>query len=814
MAEGWISPQPWRTAIAVDVESPRRNMHRFAPFLAVVLIAVGVWWEIVHVPPDPPRKAAPRAEPAALAGAVASRPVEGASASIPTAAFTESAPTAQSRPESAPASRPFQEVVIIEVVREDGRPINGANVVVKVPDAATVERIADTAGIVEIPAQPNILADVEVSGPSFGLFSKTLALDPGRQKIVVPDGDRVAGRVVVDGRAPAEPITLSLHDHGVARTAAEGRFEFFNVAKDWHGTLYFDQGFRLIEKKEDWFLELPGPNPNLTINVTELPVIKGRIVAHGTREPIQGAVLATLTLEHEAATGQWGTDKDGYFRVAAWAEQTHAKLEISNGLGVATRTIEISGPIDSVRDLGDVELAPVRTIHLRVKDREGTPVAGAIAGIDDTRSRGKPTDTSGGTWLVGNERGGTLRVVKPGHATVVMPIPDEPPTPMDVVLPAGNLLVIEAQMHDGSVPPDNLFHVRLRSTDPMFTGPSGMTDSLLEEAGASSSFEQSTNPDKSDLVTTVEAGRRITFAGFRPGASLTIELLGATLHDVVDRKYVSIPAEGTINVTLRSTAAPQVFRGRVRTIDGAPIDKDVGVHLFLDDGDEWSPTAYAMAEGQFEFPGIFAPAVGVHVSCPGFVSLQERDVPVPPPGAFRDFILTPTCDITIELVDESGRRVEEMPLIVVRPPGSSSTNAVFETTTPGQYFVEGIEPGTVEILVTVGVAHVELDHDARIPHVRVVIPSDGVAEMTWRRLESDPADTRIALYALGATTPGFDAVPDPSDPHPKVSTSTRPGFYFAVVEAYDAEFDVWQPLAASIAFEIAARMLTTVEIER
>ena len=153
------------------------------------------------------RQAAPQTRPAGPPDPAASGG-ESRAASRPESAASETrAESSASRPESSAV----QEVVILEVVRENGTALAEASIFLASDTADSVEAKTDARGRAEVAARAGESGRLTIS-PREGTLpiSREIPLDSGTLRLVVPDGRKVAGIVMVGGLPPSEPVKLGL----------------------------------------------------------------------------------------------------------------------------------------------------------------------------------------------------------------------------------------------------------------------------------------------------------------------------------------------------------------------------------------------------------------------------------------------------------------------------------------------------------------------------------------------------------------------------------------------------------------------------
>jgi hypothetical protein len=342
-----------------------------------------------------------------------------------------------------------------------------------------------------------------------------------------------------------------------------------------------------------------------------------------------------------------------------------------------------------------------------------------------------------------------------------------------------------------------------------------MEDDLFVRTGATESYQEGTSSEESSISFWADDQGRVTAAGFTPGAEVVVRLRGGILDELLAEGFVVMDAVGAKTVTLRTQGMPQRFVGVVRTGGGAPIDGAV-VAMRVHESVEPRGDTSSGAEGRFEIEGIFALSVNIRIDKEGFVPFSQNDVPVPPAGAQLDFVLTPSYDVTIFLVDENGQLVSDPADITVVVPNEIEPQPYMvepytEIAESGAYLGFDLPPGPIQIQVTIGDTYVVSDHDSRQAVARILIPRSGTAEILWRRVEGDPPRCRIRIESEGGAT--FFQSELSEDAEHRLESKLPPGIYVVTVEGLD-ENGEWAPLAFSAAFEIAAHARTTFEIER
>jgi hypothetical protein len=804
-------------------------MRKIAPFLTIALVVAGFWWALEGAPGERPRDRGPgtrRTEPAAGARAQPpeSRPESAPATRVEVAEEPESQP--ESQPESRPESAPVEPVVVFVVTREDGRPIPLATVSLSgdVSDLAQT----DETGRAQVYARPGVTVEASVWGEAFYPFVKVVRLDSGTREIVVPTRSTVAGHVSVDGRPPVEPVGLGLYasrdpeaqalpnDLGML-VGPTGRFEFFNLPDRWHGYISI-AGEYVLSSEESGTLDVPRPNPELTINLTERPVIKGRLVSNEKKEPIYGSIQVNAESDETGGSGsrqssQLFSNDAGRFRVYVEPQTTRVTVELSDASRLGTRTIEVAGPFDVVRNLGDVEIGAVRDLVFRVQDAESRPVAGAVASIPATWSKSEPTAEDGRAAIKTDSNKRELRVGKLGYATAVVQLPESLPTTLDVRLERGNQLTIDVKLPNGNPISSSSAVLVLRSDTPMFTGVDGMSEEMFARTGASEAIEEhSVSTGSSWIKYAIEQGR-VVVGGLRAGATFAVELRGWKLNDLLVEDFVVMPASGTKELALKAPRLPQVFVGAVRAVDGKPVAEAAGALFLPGVADRRVPAEFQTdAEGRFSVDDLFVDTVGIWIEKSRFVPIVEDRVAFTG-GAERMFTMVASRVVTVALVNEQGRPVVEDATVVARFPRQETVEERFGTSLgAGRYEIDELPPGEIDVEVILGATTVIVHHDSRTPLARIVVPTEGTAELHWRRDRGDPVHCKIVLALGGVPLTEIDVPAELGDHW--LDMKAPPGVYVAIVEGRDEDSEEWRAIATSKAFEIAAHLATRVELRR
>lgn len=224
-------------------------------------------------------------------------------------------------------------------------------------------------------------------------------LGPGAHRLVWPGGISLDGRLSVDGVEPGAPIKLTLHRdmgwsarphaklvdtwesplHRHLTALADGTFKLYDLPPNWRGELSLERGWAFVglrtnRTKIDVTSGVP---PRFEIEPTCRVV--GRLVSKRTGEPLAHQYFQPEeTVDESQGTHEATTDRDGRFEWRVSPRATSLMLTLGVGVDfVQTDTDEISLPLNGTVDLGDIELEPAPTLHLRIVDEADRPAVDA-----------------------------------------------------------------------------------------------------------------------------------------------------------------------------------------------------------------------------------------------------------------------------------------------------------------------------------------------------------------------------------------------------------------------------------------------------
>jgi hypothetical protein len=308
-----------------------------------------------------------------------------------------------------------KEELVLDVVREDGRPIANASLRFLNLGVA-LDAVTDPNGRARVEAQPGTSAFLTVTGADFYAHTDVVALEPGLRRIVVPNRRTVVARVLVRGQTPRDPIRIGYQlPMNVPRLSAlsdaQGRVEFFNLPQGVDGTFTWPEGYR---RDEQWgiaetFSSLPTaaelhPSSGAFYNSplptdAEWKTAERVAIAVGRALPMEAQwrtasltwtnvkldVAPTITLPAHVT----GFPANVNFQVQAsdasfmhWprpvppAEHPQAGPALVSGI-VVQGCVEFARKVVAP-DVAEIRLIPTRTLPIRILDPSGAAVAASV----------------------------------------------------------------------------------------------------------------------------------------------------------------------------------------------------------------------------------------------------------------------------------------------------------------------------------------------------------------------------------------------------------------------------------------------------
>ncbi len=323
-----------------------------------------------------------------------------------------SVPVSAERAPALPAHR-FLRFLRVRVAYADGTPAPLARLVLHDARAALDEARTDDSGRATLRCAPAALERelwIAVAGAGFGVHDEPLPEDAELAPeiaIALPHVGRVAGRVTVDGIAPATALELALHDfeerpatlpellwidlrgervesarpcQTALTSTPDGTFVFRGVPEVGDARLHAPAGHWFsTERGATPSLAVSGAAEALAIQLVPFEALRGRVVSPA------GVAAARASVSCEFYTDgvrvELATESDelgGFeFRMPPSWEELRVEARSIDRREVAVSRYRSSLALSAFGDVGEFLLEPAVSRDVRVRDRDGRPIEGA-----------------------------------------------------------------------------------------------------------------------------------------------------------------------------------------------------------------------------------------------------------------------------------------------------------------------------------------------------------------------------------------------------------------------------------------------------
>lgn len=644
--------------------------------------------------------------------------------------------------------------------------------------------VADGAGLVRRTATEGY-GEIVVVAAGRAPFRAPVPLGPGRVDVAAPAGATLAGRVLVDDRAPDVAVDLrfvadratsalvgvpsqaldALASHvAVAaarggaiplRSGPDGAFRLEGLAADAAGGIApATDAYVLVDAPgASDLLRIPRPATDVIVRLRARPCITGRVVRPGTQEPVARARgLAQFVGRRSFREGPFAAGDDGRFRVTVDQDDLRAVLiVVSDAEGRGARRREVTEGLDRRTDLGDVELKALREVPFTAVDHAGAPVAGAIAvaGAPTPAAASAPTDAEGRGVAYLAEDDGVLHVVALGYGAGAA---DAPPgaASVVVVLPRSNLL--EVFVTDAAGAPAGGARIMATCKGRLCEAPGGFTAPSLELAGAAKAESGAFSDYETVAVVRADGAGRAAFTGVvaeRTFKIAAIDPFGAAF----DEREIALGAGERRRMDLRVAAGRDVV---VRVVDGtgAPI---VGARAAFSAADVVVSTATTGADGALRVAGVTASRTHLRVERAGYAPFVDDAWEVPAAGEAAVVVLEAGLRVVATVVDGAGRPVAGVEVSAQPSEGGGETLRA-TTAANGTCELRGLARGPTTYVVDVGGELHRVEQAAEAGDVKVTTPAYGAVRLDVPFPAGAPRFMVVRLRGLAPLGPTRPAV--------------------------------------------------------
>lgn len=731
--------------------------------------------------------------------------------------------------DGASATAPIAEAAPLALSVRDplGAPVAGALVVLFRGETALGNARTDAAGNAVVPA-PGGEGEYVLFADGWAFFRGAIDLSGGSRTLSLVEGATVAGRVLVDGAAPREPIELvwstspnvptGLDWHELpleirrivlghrnrgseitAHTSMGGGFAFRGLVADVQGSLrwsgpYVPEGLPAASfgpgaRQRD----VAAPSSDLVLRLEMALEVRMRFVSP-TGEPIAGAYANLESGATQAPRGVLMGDALGRASLLL-PRDAPGPLRLTGGrTNVApTQTFVAHRPQDSglIWDLGDLVLPTTRRITVHVCDSEGVPIYEARAGPwrPSAQDLGSRTTMRGSVALEVPEGPSRVRVQSFGFLGALVDVPADA---VEVTASLARACRLVFHLPEGIWGAGGR-ELELECDGPMFVDAPECPGLHMRTPGAALSIERS--GDKTRATLDLSAGRQWSIAALAPATPLRARV----------RLHSRLLCETTI-----AALAP----GEHRDVEIPPFEQlrsDMTVRVLRSSGSAlpnaellqvWSDARWWCAPERLGRTNVEGEC-RVRLDEPHGMLLIRHELCVPRLVPLESI---PAEPLVVRMEDARGVEVE-----VVRPDGTPCDEAsavthesplsgfrAGESLGGGRFRLTGLAPGAAKFTVHLPMGEIQSVHDTANDFVRIVVGGRG--SILCHVKHSEPRITpswAVVLARSGASENLHRLVLDGRDRDEWAQFDNLPdGEYTLRIEVRitDAPYEHWGPV--------------------
>jgi len=599
---------------------------------------------------------------------------------------------------------PFASTVQVTVLDVDGRGMEGVRVFAWMGEELQEEVLTNEAGTVtltSIDGDGGLLA----LAPNFLPVVLSQHFDGSAIVVRVNPGETLGGRVTFKRpRTESTPLVIRVisapfpkPEHlptvvaelleeldvrpGFSDTLvdSQGNFHVSGLPMRWAGRIRLPRGFLICsfdgpgESDSSTFIELSQTSTNIALELLELPVFTGRIVALENEAGVAntGLYVSPYMTAARANTTMMGgrTDEDGFFRipmgvmnssnVKKWSQnpelafQSPFLVEVdvvpTNHHAGAAEQLDLSQKTNPW-DLGVIFVKSLSTRPILVVDAKHQPIEGALTfGI----RLSEPTNALGITEVVLGDDTETVSVGALGFQSVGMPVPASREGDWKIVLkPAAQLHVTWDAPEDFDM---SALIFRMESVGDLllYKGNTGLFAEMRfqESAGLNFAGGGGNRTHGKNMEWFLKPSQAEFFIwGLNPGVPIKAMLVDRVNNEVASSPQVILSAGEARHVYLHMNNLPLPLVGKVVDSSGSPVS---GAQLTVRRNSTRTEVR-TTPEGSFEFPDLLGPTVTLSVEKYGYANWEENQFALPLSGQPVEIILEEGREMKIFLRDTAG----------------------------------------------------------------------------------------------------------------------------------------------------------------
>jgi hypothetical protein len=706
--------------------------------------------------------------------------------------------------------------LVLDVVAPDGSPVPHVRLVLARAETVIENQFAESGGRVTLPALGRNV-DVFVLTGSTMRVRQHLDDAVGHHVLKIPAGVAMRGTVLVDNVQSDEGVWLHLssRDESVGldapppfvqrqidfrgyegrpsisvRSDASGRFEFRDLPAQWIGTLDFSGDFR-------W--ESGGPLPiddvsrEVVVRLRSAPMIRGRVVLPDSSE---GAANAFGYYAADCEGGGWASadfyaDADGRFQLRMPCKGV-TKFDGTVALaGVGRAAVALLDVPQGGIDVGDVVLEPARDIYFVTHDRDGRPIAGAIASTFDEKPMvSGPSDGAGlGSLTAVPMTTDLIRVVALGFRSVMRGVNSgeaTPSAPLDIPMESIGHLEFAIEQRDGTPAPDVYVRLTCRGAPPFISGEDGDGSHPIHiDLGAPQPGVRRTRPAEGkgeaeyEMRYAAGSNGRLRIPGINPLARLVARIEDMTGAVLAERDVDPALVGSGTPCRIRFDGAPRTLELVVLDTEGAPI-RAAKVRANF----EGAVLGETLSDGLVQIAPIYARKVDLRVEAPSYSTAQLGEVSLTRDIERREVVLTHGRTVQVEVVDSVGTVI-----------AADGVDAKYEGRRVGKvspcpvercFRIDDLPPDRIELSAFVSGVRFTKEHDAREELAVFEVPAYGSVLVEF----SEPLSQRSRFVVVLAPEPGADGAASNNAEIMRLLPNGSPATSFEVATVFPGSYTV------------------------
>lgn len=673
-----------------------------------------------------------------------------------------------------PASRSEAQALELVVVDPGGTPVANATLILFDAPQVIASGISDANGRVCFEPREGEF-DFALAAPNWYVQRGSIECGAGRRNVALVEAGGIAGRVLVDGALPSEPVQLVLRlsnpalrklrlppavsaqlpaPHRVlgslrADTDADGRFSFRGLGSGSDWVLGW-QGSYFLELKDPHALQsqlsVASPSPDVELRLIRGLEIRLRVVnADGV--PIPGARISARSspagpeIDFSQFIRESAADAEGrctLHRISDHAEPLDLVVASAQEEGPKRHVFSFPAQRSGVWDLGDLPISARGPILVRVQDTQRRPIARAnIRTTLDWVPTVRWTDAGGLASCKLLEGQQEIGVGASGFEPLLLHVPADA---TEVLATLQRACVLEFELPGFKGGPDAL-DVTVSARGPIFPVDE---HPLLGALRMPDSGFRGMNLDGTSAVSCAADKHGWSLTGLQPGLELRARLSQAGTEVLWEAPIAPLARGESRRIVIQLPSAAGSLQVRVVSSESQPLPSGM-IDLANPRTGSWR--AYEVDDqGEVELRPLFGDTLTMVVHAEGHAPRRLRLAPIP--AQPLTVVLEPGRHVAVELVGNDGLPYLGEAQLRVNWCGRNFLGVA--SASAGCFKLEDLPDARVELEARGGFGQRRWMHDTKLEEVRIVVEGHASVRV---QVELDEQQ-RGLRWAIAAAAPG------------------------------------------------------------